>query len=366
MLDRRWLTNSGPYVQELETRICELLGVKNCIAMCNGTLALQITIKALGLTGEVIVPSFTFVATAHALQWQGISPVFCDIDPRTHTIDPAEVEKLITSLTSGIVGVHLWGQPCQVDKLTEIASRRNLQLLFDAAHAFGCSHRGRMIGNFGRAEVFSFHATKFVNTFEGGAVVTNDDELAQKIRLMNNFGFVDYDKVACLGTNGKMSEISAAMGLSSLESMSEIIDRNYANYKCYREQLSGIAGITIFTYDEIEKCNYQYVVLEVDDNQICVTRDQLQEILWAENVIARRYFFPGCHNMEPYRSSSYNAVGQLPNTERVSRQVLCLPTGMAIGVGHIDILCQVIRLVAQYGPEIARRLPCLAPNLSKG
>src|SRR4051794_14306014 len=180
MLDRRWLSNNGPYVQEFERKVAEYLGVRHCIAMCNGTVALEIAIRATGLRGEVIVPSFTFIATAHALQWQEITPVFCDIDPRTHLIDPAQLQRLITPRTTGIIGVHTWGQPCDIEALTQIAERRGLTLLFDASHAFGCSYNGKMVGGFGAAEVFSFHATKFFNTFEGGAIVTNNDDLATK------------------------------------------------------------------------------------------------------------------------------------------------------------------------------------------
>ncbi|MBV9268734.1 MAG: aminotransferase class I/II-fold pyridoxal phosphate-dependent enzyme, partial [Acidobacteriaceae bacterium] len=219
MLDRRWLSNNGPFVNEFEEKLKSYLGVRHCIPMCNGTVALEIAIRALGLKGEVIVPSFTFIATAHALQWQEITPVFCDLDPRTHTIDPAQVQRLITPRTTGIIGVHVWGKVCDVESLCEIARRRKLALMFDASHALGCSWRGTMVGNFGSAEVFSFHATKFLNTFEGGAIATNDDELAAKIRLMKNFGFRGYDNVEYIGTNGKMTEISAAMGLTGLESL---------------------------------------------------------------------------------------------------------------------------------------------------
>src|SRR5882724_336712 len=194
-LDRGWLTNSGPLVDEFEKKVSDYVGVKHCVSICNATIALEIAIRAAKLDGEVILPSFTFVATAHALQWQKITPVFCDIDPATHTIDPAKVERMITPRTTGILGVHLWGRGCDVEALAAIARRRNLKLLFDAAHAFGCTHRGKMIGGFGDAEVFSFHATKFLNSFEGGAVVTNDDELARKVRLMKNFGFRAYDDV---------------------------------------------------------------------------------------------------------------------------------------------------------------------------
>src|SRR6185369_4847245 len=201
ILDRRWLTNGGTYVTDFEKRIVDTIKVEHCIAMCNATVGLEITIRALGLTGEVIIPSFTFVATANALQWLEIKPVFCDIDPRTHSLDPAKVEKLINGRTSGIIGVHLWGKPCDVDGLTEVARRHNLKLLFDSAHAFGCSYKGRMVGNFGEAEVFSFHATKFLNSLEGGAVVTNDAALAQRLRLMRNFGFTSYDRTDSLGVN---------------------------------------------------------------------------------------------------------------------------------------------------------------------
>ena len=237
MLDRRWLSNNGPLVQEFEQRVADFLSVKHCVAMCNATVALEIAARALGLHGEVIVPSFTFIATAHALQWQEITPVFCDVDPATHNLDPTKVEAMITPRTTGIMGVHMWGRPCAIETLSEIAQRRGLKLMFDAAHAFGNSYKGRMIGNFGQAEVFSFHATKFFNTFEGGAVVTNDDELAAKIRLMTNFGFAGYDNVIYVGTNGKMSEVSAAMGLTGLESLDEFIATNLHNYEAYRTGL---------------------------------------------------------------------------------------------------------------------------------
>ena len=240
MLERNWLTNNGPYVQEFEARLAKYVRVRHCVAMCNATISLEIAIRALRLTGEVIVPSFTFVATAHSLQWQEITPVFCDIDPRTHNIDPTQVEKMITPRTSGIIGVHTWGRACDIEALESIARRRNLQLMFDAAHAFGCSYKGDSIGGFGRCEVFSFHATKFFNTFEGGAVLTNDDVLAEKMRLMRNFGFSGYDNVIYIGTNGKMTEVCAAMGLTSLESIKQFVETNRRNHDAYRRELTGV------------------------------------------------------------------------------------------------------------------------------
>jgi dTDP-4-amino-4,6-dideoxygalactose transaminase len=340
-LDRKWLTNNGPFVKELENKIAQLAQVKHCIAMCNATVALEIAIRALGMKGEVIIPSFTFIATAHALQWQEITPVFCDIDPLTHNLDPLQVERLITSRTTGIIGVHLWGRACNVE-LARIAEKHNLKILYDAAHAFACSYRGQMIGNFGDAEVFSFHATKFFNTFEGGAVLTNDNELAEKIRLMKNFGFEDYDHVSYIGTNGKMNEISAAMGLTGLESLDDFIAINRQNYLHYENGLKDIPGISLVSYDEKEKCNYQYIVLEVDEGKAGISRDALMYRLWDNNIMARRYFFPGCHRMEPYRSCFPNANLLLPQTEKLSARVLSLPTGTAVHSQDIDRICQII------------------------
>jgi dTDP-4-amino-4,6-dideoxygalactose transaminase len=356
LLDRKWLTNNGPYVQELEQRIAKMLSVRQCILICNATAALEIAIKATGLNEEVIVPSFAHISPAHALQWQGIKPVFCDIAPQNHNIDPSKIEELITPNTSGIIGVHLWGRPCDIKTLAEIAYRYNLILLFDAAHAFDCSYRGRMIGNFGDAEVFSFHATKFFNTFEGGAVVTNSDELAAKIRLMRNFGFADFDKVISLGINGKMTEISAAMGLTSIEGLGEFISVNCQNYKQYREELSEIPGISMAMYDEKEKCNYQYIILEIDEDVTGITRDQMQKILWAENVLVKRYFYPGCHLMEPYKSSPAYANLVLPETERLAKRVLSLPTGTSVGLEDIHEICQIIRFVVEHTDSIKENL----------
>ncbi len=354
LLDRRWLSNNGPYVQELERRIAEMLGVKHCVAMCNGTVALEIAIRALGLKGEVIIPSFTFVATAHALQWQEITPVFCDIDPLTHCIDPKRVSKHLTPRTTGIIGVHVWGTPCDATALAEIAERHSLRLMFDAAHAFGCSYRGTMVGGFGDLEVFSFHATKFVNAFEGGAIVTNDDELAGKVRLMKNFGFAGYDKVIYIGTNGKMTEVSAAMALTSLESIDEFLDANRRNYACYRKELSGVLGVHLRRYSEDERSNYQYIVLEIDEAATGIGRDDLIRVLWSENVMARRYFYPGAHRMEPYQSYFPHAGLLLPVTEQVAKRVLVLPTGTAVTPREIVQICAIIKTAISYG-ELARQ-----------
>ena len=355
-LDRCWLTNNGPYVQEFERRVADFVDVGNCVAICNGTVALEIAIRAAGLTGEVIIPSMTFIATAHSLQWQEITPVFCDVDPETHSIDPTKVEQLITPRTTGILGVHLWGRACEIDALSDIADRHRLRLLFDAAHAFACSYRGKMIGRFGDAEIFSFHAAKFINTLEGGAIVTNDGHLADKMRLMRNFGFSGLDNVIYTGTNGKMNEVSAAMGLTSLESIERIIEANRRNYQVYREQLGDLPGVRFLSYDEREHCNFQYIVTEIDQAHTHISRDTLVDILHAENIRARRYFYPGCHRMEPYRSYFPNAGLLLPETERLTERVLCLPTGTAVQPEDVKKICQIIRIVLENGAELSRRL----------
>jgi dTDP-4-amino-4,6-dideoxygalactose transaminase len=343
IFDRRWLTNDGPMVKEFEARIQALVGVKHSVAMCNATIALEIAIRALEMRGEVIVPAYTFIATAHALQWQEITPVFADIDPSTHNLSPEALERLITPRTTGIIGVHVWGQPCDTEAIESIAAKHKLKVMYDAAHAFGCSHQGKMVGNFGTCEVFSFHATKFINCFEGGAVATNDDALAAKLRLMRNFGFASFDKVIYPGTNGKMTEVCAAMGLTSLEALEEIISANRLNYETYMEGLNNLSGISLKTFDSADRRNYQYIVVEVDGTKAALDRDELVAVLEAENVLARKYFWPGCHRMEPYKSFYPNAYLLLPQTEKLAPRVMVLPTGQAIGNNEVKKICSIIR-----------------------
>jgi dTDP-4-amino-4,6-dideoxygalactose transaminase len=355
ILGRRWFSNYGPVVQELEQRISDRLGVKHCIAMCNGTVALEIAIRALGLTGEVIVPSYTFVATAHALQWQQITPIFADIDAGTHTLNPDAVRRMITPRTTGIIGVHLWGRACDVDGLAAVAADHRLELLFDAAHAFDCSYGREKIGGFGRCEVLSFHATKFFNTFEGGAVVTNDDDLAKRMRLMVNFGFSGFDNVIYPGTNGKMTEVCAAMGLANLENLDSVVAVNRSNYEQYRDGLAGIPSVRLLAYDEAEHNNYQYVVVELGD-AFPISRDEVVAALHAENVLARRYFWPGCHRMEPYRSLFPHAGLTLPNTALVADRVIVLPTGTAVSQDDIKTITRILAVLATRGVDVRAHL----------
>lgn len=345
ILDSRWLTNHGPVVAEFERRIAERLDVKHCIAMCNGTIALEIAIRALGLEGEVIVPSWTFVATAHALYWQGITPVFADVDPRTHNLYPEAVRRMITPRTTGIIGVHLWGRAAPIDALQALADEYGLKLLFDAAHAFGSSYRGRTIGSFGACEVLSFHATKAFNTMEGGAVVTDDDQLADAMRLMRNFGFSGYDNVVHPGTNGKMIEVCAAMGLANLGAFDAVVESNRRHHADYCEAVAGIPGVSVLAYDPSERNSHHYVVLEIDP-AFPASRDQVVHALHAENILARKYFWPGCHGMKPYRDLFPHARLMLPNTIDVANRVVVLPTGTTLPDGAIAVIADTLRVLS--------------------
>ena len=352
-LDRQWLTNDGPNVRELETRLAALLNVEHCIAMSNATAALEALARALALTGEVVVPAFTFIATAHAFSWLGLTPVFADVDADTHMLDPRALDDVINARTSALAPVHLWGGGCDVDGLTHVANARGIPIIFDAAHALASTIGGRAIGGFGNAEVFSFHATKFFNTFEGGAVTTNDDALARELRLMRNFGFRGYDDVASIGTNAKMNEISAAMGLTSLDGIEALMELNRKRFEQHAAALSDLPGIRVVRPARAERSNYQYFVIEVSE-RAGLTRDQLLATLWSENVRARRYFYPGCHRAAPYAALP---TKPLPVTERLAREVLILPTGGSVSEADVDKIAVLVRTALQTADELTARVP---------
>ncbi len=342
IFERRWFTNGGEVVKKFEKRLCEHLGVKHCIPVCNATLGLQIACRALELEGEVILPAFTFVATPHAVCWERLRPVFADVNCDTHSLCPESVLSLINSNTSAIMGVHLWGNPCEVETLQEIADDHGLKLIFDAAHAFSCSHRGTMIGNFGDCEVFSFHATKFFNTFEGGAIATNDDKLAEKIRLLKNFGFAGQNGVVHLGTNAKMSEISAAMGISMFGCIDQIAEKNRCNFEHYSTFLKNVRGLRVYSLSHLVRANWQYVVVEVDEEVFGASRDHVLDSLIQNDILAKRYFFPGCHNFEPYKNGFRASGRRLVNTDKLCQRTLCLPTGNSVEPWQIAEVCDVI------------------------
>lgn len=335
MLDSRQLTNGGQFVRAFEAELRQQIGCRHVVCVCNGTMALQVMAKACNLAGEVVVPAMTFVATPHAMQWIGLKPVFADIDADTHTLNPASVEQCISGQTSAIVGVHLWGNPCHISELQELADYHRLKLLFDASHAFGCTHLGIPIGCFGDAEAISFHATKVMHSIEGGAILTNDDGIAERCRLMRNFGISGFTSISSAGINAKMSELAAAVGLTSLENLPTVVRNNGDRMAEYRIAIEKIPGLQLAIPETTEQQNSQYVVVRVDEERLGLHRDMLMQILQAEGVFVRSYFSPGCHNAEPYCSDAARPGPPLPVTDQLLQQVMQLPTGP--DVSHQDI-----------------------------
>lgn len=361
ILDRNWLTNHGPVLTEFETKLRQITQAKHCIAVSNATIGLELLIQSLGLKGEIIVPSWSFVATAHAVLRSGCTPIFCDVCPDTHCLDTDMLEKTIGSKTVAIMPVHLWGGTCDTEAIEAIADKHGLKVIYDAAHAFGTARNGTPVGNFGSAEVFSFHATKIVNAFEGGVIATNDDKLAEKLSLQTNFGFQDYDDVVSLGTNAKMSEISAAMGLVSLESLPDFIATNRRNWETYRARLDAIPGLNHFPYQKTDTPNYSYIIVEVDPEAYGVSRDRIVYALQAENIFARRYFFPGIHNMEPYRSDPKRfARHPLPVTNRLAENCFALPTGQATSKAAAETICDLLEAFPLFADKLNRITPILS------
>jgi len=339
-LDDRWLSNDGSKLEAFERRLSERLGGLHVVATCNATLGLQIAMRALGIEGEVVLPALTFVATAHAVAWESLTPVFADVDPETLCMGPVEAETRIGPETGALLGVHLWGRSADVEGLSALARERGLPLLFDAAHTLGSERDGRPLAAFGDAAVLSFHATKIANSFEGGAIVTADRELAERAATMRNFGFVDEDEIVGLGTNAKLSEAGAAMGLASLDALDGFLAASRRNYAAYAEAMAGIPGLTLLPFDPPESFNCHYVVVDVDPDA-GLDRDQLRAVLVAENVLARRYFYPGCHRVPPY---DRRPQLPLPVTERVLDRCLSLPTGTAVTPEDAAAIGELTRL----------------------
>ncbi|MFE5571790.1 aminotransferase class I/II-fold pyridoxal phosphate-dependent enzyme [Amycolatopsis japonica] len=345
-LDRLWLANNGPLVREFEARVAEMAGTEHCVPVANATTGIQIAAKAAGLQpgDEVIVPSFTSPATPHALEWVGLVPVFCDVEAKTANADPEHVEQLIGPKTRAIVGVHVFGRPCEIDQLSKLAEWHGIPVLFDAAQAVGCTYKGRPVGGFGSAEIFSFHATKYVNSFEGGAIVTNDERIASQARIMRNLGLDDNRETVACGINGRMTEAAAAMGLTSLEAMEAFMEINRENHESYRDGLAGLPGVKVYEQADEERANHQYVVIEVDAANAGIHRDAVQAALTEHNVLARPYFHPGCHMIDPYRGRpDVHTPLPLPRTEALCERVLSLPTGTAVGPAEIAAVCEIIR-----------------------
>ena len=318
------LTNSGPLHQRLEAELCRHLGVDHIALFANGTLALVTALQALRITGEVITTPYSFVATAHALLWNGIKPVFADVDPHTFNLDPSRIESAITPQTTAIMPVHCYGTPCDVDAIQRIADIYNLKVVYDAAHAFNVQYRGESVLRHGDLAALSFHATKVFNTFEGGAIVCPDAKTKLRIDQLKNFGFVDETIVVAPGINGKMSEISAAMGLIQLEHIADALSRRQQIDATYRAEFEGVKGIQCVDHDASSTRNYAYFPILVGKDYP-LSRDDLYKRLREHNVYARRYFYPLISDFPMYRGLPSAHRDNLPVATDLAQRVLCLP-----------------------------------------
>lgn len=322
--DKKLLTNGGPFHQQLERALCDYLGVEHLALFSNGTLALITALQALRITGEVITTPYSFVATAHSLLWNGIKPVFVDIDPHTLNLDPAKIEAAITPQTTAILPVHCYGHPCDVEAIQKIADIYNLKVIYDAAHAFGVEDRDGSILRHGDLSVLSFHATKVFNTFEGGAIVCPDAKTKQRIDHLKNFGFVDEVTVVAPGINGKMSEINAAFGMLQLQHIEHALERRKQIDTLYREGLRGVKGIRCLQDAGEKTANYSYFPVLVDADY-SISRDQLYQKLRDHNIYARRYFYPLISDFPMYRGLPSAHRENLPTATEAALKVLCLP-----------------------------------------
>ncbi len=352
----RWFTNDGEMVRGLETRLQQWLGGSFCAACCNGTIALQVALRSLDLAGEVITTPFTFPATVHAIEWNRLTPVFCDIDPATYTLDPASVEASVSARTSALLPVHLFGNPCDVAALGDVAARHGLRVIYDAGHAFGVWHRGRPIGGWGDLAVFSFHATKLFHTAEGGAVVGGDAALATTVRLLRNFGIVNAEEVRGVGLNGKLSELHAALGLALLDAIEEEIAARARLTARYDTLLASIDGVRGQRMAPDTRRNYAYYPIEVDPDGFGLSRDELHAALCAEGIVARKYFWPLCSANAAYRRLPSAQPGHLPHAERIAARVLCLPLYGELAAADVDAIGECIGTLQRTAPRVRAAL----------
>ena len=334
---KSWLTNNGPFVKELEFKLIDYLGVKHLSFVSNGTIALQIAIKALGLKGEIITTPFSYVATTSSIVWEGCKPVFVDIDGLTLNIDANKIEAAITKQTSAILATHVFGNPCEIERIQEIANKYQLKVIYDAAHAFGVSYKEKTIFSYGDISTTSFHATKLFHTVEGGAVICNDEKLKKRIDLMRNFGHDGPSKFTGVGINGKNSEFHAAMGLSNLKYIKDILLKQCRLSLCYDEGLRElkVQRPKIATY-----CNYNYAyyaILFQTENELITAKKHLEK----NQVFARRYFYPVLSSLDYLTNQS------MPVAENIANRVLCLPMYYELKQNEVELICQLLKEI-QY------------------
>ena len=338
----KWLTNNGEFHKQFETELAEYLGVKYVSLFCNGMIALQIGLQVLKITGEVITTPYTFAATTHAIYWNRCTPVFCDINEEDFNINVELIESLITPSTTAIMPVHVYGNPCDNEKLQQICDTYGLKLIYDAAHAFGVQKNGSSILNWGDLSMLSFHATKCFNTFEGGVLITNDVKLKKRIDFLKNFGFANETTIVAPGCNGKMSEFSAALGLLQLKYADSNIAKRRMISEKYREQLSGKQGIRILHDLDGIKHNYSYFSILIDSQMYGKTRDELYEELKKNNIFSRRYFYPLTSQFPSYRHLPSAEKGKLAMAEKLTKEVLCLPIYPNLSLNDVRKIIKII------------------------
>lgn len=337
----KWLTNNGVKHQQLEIELSKYLNIDNVTLFNNGHMALYTILKALDLKGEVITTPFTFASTTHAIVQNGLTPVFCDINEEDYTIDVDKIESLITDKTCAIIPVHVYGFPCDVDKIKEIAKKYNLKVIYDSAHAFGVKINGNGISNYGDASMFSFHATKVFNTIEGGAIVCKDNDLVDKLNLLKNFGITGPETVVDVGMNCKMNEFSAAMGLCNLRHIDEEILKRKKIVERYIENLKDIYGIKLPNYKEYIKYNYAYMPIVFDEEVLGISRDDIFDELANNNFFARKYFYPLIQDFDCYKNN-YNS-NDTPIAKKIADRVLTLPLYADLDLKVVDNICNIIK-----------------------
>lgn len=341
--EKKWLTNNGPQHQLLEQSLKEHLGVQYLSLFNNGTIALMVACQSLRLSGDVITTPFTFAATPHVLTWNNIRPIFCDLDPVTMNINADMIESMITPQTTAILAVHVFGTPCDVEKIQKIADRYGLRVIYDAAHAFDVELNGVGIGNFGDISMMSFHATKLYHTLEGGALVHNNKHLKARIDLLKNFGIKNEEEVVMPGINGKMNEVQAAVGLIVLDLVKEERKKRKILTEVYRRELQNVEGITGMPFFENVKSNYQYFVVRIDEKLFGVSRDFVYEELKKYNVFTRKYFHPLCSEYTCYRQLPSSSIDNLPVADQVGKEVLSMPLYGELSVEDIEYICELLR-----------------------
>jgi dTDP-4-amino-4,6-dideoxygalactose transaminase len=341
--DSKWLTNNGPLHMQLEQELTDYLGVKYLSLFSNGTLALISALQALNIQGEVITTPFSFVATTHSLWWNKITPVFVDIEPNYLNLDPSKIEFAITPRTSAIMPVHVYGNPCRLGEIQQIANKHGLKVIYDAAHAFGVKKQGNSILNYGDLSVLSFHATKVFSTIEGGAIICHSKEMKHHIDNLKNFGFQDETIVEEPGINAKLNEMQAAFGLLQLSYIDHFIEKRKVITELYRNLLNGLPGIRFLPdMDEVTHC-YSYFPILVDEKVFGISRNELYEKLKEHNIYGRRYFYPLISNFEPYRELPSALAKNLPVATKFALQVLCLPIFVELKEEDIKTICSIVK-----------------------